>query len=121
MAASSVLPKEGQSSMWIVGFGNGTTHWIMATTSSSCLPGGESQAELHAGGSPRLDPLHLLPPGELRQRSGRGISLRGQRRGRRVLANAVPVSSPPVIVNPSLNLSDPVEVRAAAHPLYPLS
>lgn len=29
--ASAILRVDGQRSMWIVGFGHGTTHWIMAT------------------------------------------------------------------------------------------
>jgi MFS family permease len=31
MTASSILRTDGQGAMWIVGFGHGTTHWIMAT------------------------------------------------------------------------------------------
>ena len=31
MEASAPFPTEGQKSMWIVAFGHGTTHWIMAT------------------------------------------------------------------------------------------
>jgi MFS family permease len=31
MDASSLLRLEGQKTMWMVGFGHGTTHWIMAT------------------------------------------------------------------------------------------
>lgn len=31
MDASAILRMDGQKSMWIVGFGHGTTHWIMAT------------------------------------------------------------------------------------------
>ena len=31
MTASSILRTNGQGAMWLVGFGHGTTHWIMAT------------------------------------------------------------------------------------------
>ncbi|HEX2255827.1 MAG TPA: MFS transporter, partial [Afifellaceae bacterium] len=31
MTASAIQRTNGQRAMWIVGFGHGTTHWIMAT------------------------------------------------------------------------------------------